>query len=128
MSIGDQILFFFAGLGVFNAFLLALYFLLFLKPRKWVNILYGLLMLTITIQLNAQSDEDLIRHSIQNYFNGTAYNYTDQIEAAFHPEANLFLENQAGELVIFSAADYIALFKKNEPGEIWWSLQQNPKD
>ncbi|GAB5551390.1 MAG: hypothetical protein Sapg2KO_09810 [Saprospiraceae bacterium] len=76
-----------------------------------------LLFLTAVIQLNAQSDEDLIRHSIQNYFNGTAYNYLDQIESAFHPEANLFLENQAGELVIFSAADYIALFKKNTPGQ-----------
>jgi hypothetical protein len=68
-------------------------------------------------QLNAQSDEDLIRHSINNYFNGTAYNHLAQIEAAFHPEAELFLENKAGELVIFTAAEYIALFEKNEPGK-----------
>lgn len=81
------------------------------------NLLLCLLLLTAVNQLNAQSDEDLIRHTIQNYFNGTAYNYLDQIESAFHPDANLFLENQAGELVIFSAADYIALFKKNEPGK-----------
>ncbi|MEM6378730.1 MAG: AraC family transcriptional regulator [Bacteroidota bacterium] len=51
MSIGDQILFFFAGLGVFNGFLLAIYFLFFLKPRKWVNPLFGLLMLMLCIRI-----------------------------------------------------------------------------
>ncbi|GAB5551388.1 MAG: hypothetical protein Sapg2KO_09790 [Saprospiraceae bacterium] len=51
MSIGSQILFFFAGLGVFNGFLLALYFLLFLKPRKWLNLLFGLLLLMLCIRI-----------------------------------------------------------------------------
>jgi AraC-like DNA-binding protein len=51
MSIGDQILFFFAGLGVFNGFLLALYFLVFLKPRKWLNTLFGLLLLMLCIRI-----------------------------------------------------------------------------
>lgn len=51
MSIADQILFFFAGLGVFNGFLLALYFLLFLKPRKWLNLLFGLLLLMLCIRI-----------------------------------------------------------------------------
>lgn len=64
-----------------------------------------------------QSNEDLIRHSIQNYFNGTAYNYLDQIRSAFHPEAELYLENREGKLWKMTADEYIALFEKNEPGK-----------
>ncbi len=51
MAIGNQILFFLAGLGVFNGFLLALCFLFLIKPRRWVNILFGLLMLMLCIRI-----------------------------------------------------------------------------
>ncbi len=64
----------------------------------------------------SQSDEDLIRHTIQNYFNGTAYSYLDQIESAFYSEATLYLENTKGEMMKLSPAEYIAFFKKNKPG------------
>lgn len=64
-----------------------------------------------------QSNEDLIRHSIQNYFNGTAYNHLEQIRSAFHPDAELYLENRDGELWKMPAEQYIALFEKNEPGK-----------
>lgn len=76
--------------------------------------LLGMLFSTF---LFSQSDEDLIRHTIQNYFNGTAYNYLEQAESAFHPEAELYLENREGELMKLTAAEYIALFKNNEPGK-----------
>lgn len=74
----------------------------------------GLLLVTGAF---GQSDEDLIRHTINNYFNGTAYNHLEQIEAAFHPQAELYLENRDGELWKLSASEYIALFKKNEAGK-----------
>ncbi len=64
----------------------------------------------------SQSDEDLIRHTIQNYFNGTAYSYLDQIESAFYSEATLYLENTKGEMMKLSPAEYIAFFIKNKPG------------
>ena len=51
MEIGNQILFFLAGLGVFNGFLLALYLFLLVKPRRWVNILFGLLILMLCIRI-----------------------------------------------------------------------------
>lgn len=51
MDIGSQLLFFFAGLGVFNGALMVLYFLFILKPRKWINILFGLLMLMLCIRI-----------------------------------------------------------------------------
>lgn len=51
MELGNQILFFLAGLGVFNGLLLALYFLFFIKPRKWVNALFGLMVLMLCIRI-----------------------------------------------------------------------------
>jgi len=51
MEIGTQILFFLAALGVFNGVLLAGYFLFFTKPRRWVNLLFGLLMLMLCIRI-----------------------------------------------------------------------------
>ena len=51
MGIGSQLLFFLAGLGVFNGVLLVIYFLFILKPRKWVNVLFGLLMMMLCIRI-----------------------------------------------------------------------------
>ncbi|MEZ5038611.1 MAG: AraC family transcriptional regulator [Saprospiraceae bacterium] len=51
MEIGTQILFFFAGLGVFNGALLAMYFLFVIRPKRWLNILFGLLMLMLCIRI-----------------------------------------------------------------------------
>ncbi len=51
MGIGNQILFFLAGLGVFNGFLLALCFFFLIKPQRWVNVLFGLLMLMLCIRI-----------------------------------------------------------------------------
>ncbi len=76
-----------------------------------------LMVLGVFLNLVAfsQSDEDLIRHTIHNYFNGTAYNHISQIEAAFHPEAELYLEKD-GQVWKISATAYVDLFRKNEPG------------
>ncbi len=51
MEIGKQILFFLAGLGVFNGLLLATYFLGFIKPRRWVNQLFGFFLLMLCIRI-----------------------------------------------------------------------------
>lgn len=81
------------------------------------TVLLTFLGLFISSMAFSQSDEDLIRHTIQNYFNGTAYSYLDQIESAFYSEATLYLENTKGEMLKLSPAEYIAFFKKNEPGK-----------
>lgn len=80
------------------------------------TVLLTFLGLFISSMAFSQSDEDLIRHTIQNYFNGTAYSYLDQIESAFYSEATLYLENTKGEMMKLSPAEYIAFFKKNKPG------------
>jgi len=73
--------------------------------------------LLLSLNVYSQNNEDLIRLCIHSYFNGTAYNYIEQIDAAFHPEAELYLENRAGELWKLTGQEYSDLFKKNKPGE-----------
>ena len=51
MELGNQLLFFLAGLGVFNGFLMAIYLFFILKPKRWVNLLFGLLMLMLCIRI-----------------------------------------------------------------------------
>lgn len=51
MDIISEILFFFAGLGVFNAVLLAGFFLFFIKPRRTLNLIFGCLILMLCIRI-----------------------------------------------------------------------------
>ena len=51
MELGNQILFFLAGLGVFNGFLMAVYILFILKPKRWINLLFGLLILMLCVRV-----------------------------------------------------------------------------
>lgn len=81
-----------------------------------IKVLFTLLGIFTHLLAFGQTDEDLIRHSIHNYFNGTAYNHLDQIELAFYPDATLYLENREGVLMKLSPAEYITLFEKNTPG------------
>lgn len=76
-----------------------------------------LIALFTFISLAAQSDEDLIRHTIHNYFNGTAHNRVEQLRAAFHPEAELYLAGTDGSMRKMSAPEYLALYEKAEAGK-----------
>lgn len=51
MAITNLILFLLAGIGVVNGLLLAMYFLFSLKPKKWVNLLFGLLLLVLCVRI-----------------------------------------------------------------------------
>ncbi len=51
MSINQQILFFFSGLGAFNGLLLCIYFLFFREPKHRSNIYLGLLLLMLSIRI-----------------------------------------------------------------------------
>lgn len=65
----------------------------------------------------AQTDEDLVRYTLNNYLNGTSFNQVEQIKLAFHPESELFLENKDETLNIMPNAKYIAGFAKREAGK-----------
>lgn len=80
---------------------------------KNLFILFVLLSMNAT---SAQSDEDLIRRALHDYFYGTAYSQPDLIKAAFHPQTLLFLQRDTGEPVILTVDEYTDLFRKREPG------------
>ena len=85
-------------------------------PTKFVKEGFFLAFLFMSNAFS-QDAEDLIRHSLHNYFNGTSYNYIPQIKSAFYPEAELYLENREGDLWKINPDEYVALFAKNEPGK-----------
>ena len=51
MDLGDQLLFFFSSLGVFNGFLMSLYFLLVVKTKRTQHLFFGLLLLMLSIRI-----------------------------------------------------------------------------
>lgn len=51
MEITNQLLFFFAGLGVFNGTLMSIYFLFILKPKRLQSQLFGSLLLLLSIRI-----------------------------------------------------------------------------
>lgn len=51
MDLGLQLLFFFSALGVFNGFLMSIYFLFIAKPRRIQNRYLGLLILMLSLRI-----------------------------------------------------------------------------
>lgn len=68
-------------------------------------------------QLAAQSEEDAIRSSLQNYIDGTSYSNPEQIAVAFYEDASLFLSKKDEEIFIMTAREYADSFKKREQGK-----------
>lgn len=83
-----------------------------------MNKLLMLILVCLSMNfLSGQTDEDLIRHTLHNYFHGTSYSYSDLIKSAFHPQTPFFLENGDGEPMILSVDEYVDLYSKREPGK-----------
>ncbi|MBX2846221.1 MAG: helix-turn-helix domain-containing protein [Saprospiraceae bacterium] len=51
MDIGQQLLFFFSSLGVFNGFIIAIYFLFFAQPKRLQSQLLGALLLALSTRI-----------------------------------------------------------------------------
>lgn len=73
-------------------------------------------LLVIHFKLAAQSEEELIRTTLNYYIEGTSYSKIDVIEKAFHPESDLFLDGKDGQIRIVPSADYINGFKRRDHG------------
>nr|WP_298995836.1 nuclear transport factor 2 family protein [uncultured Allomuricauda sp.] len=71
----------------------------------------------ITLSLHAQSEEESIRKTLQDYLDGSSYNNTEQIESAFYKEAELFLSKKDQELWVLSPKEYADLFKNRGKGK-----------
>jgi len=83
-----------------------------------MKILYfTFLLLIISNTITAQSEEALIRNSLQKYIDGSSYNDPELIKEAFYTDANLFLSKKDQEIWVLSVQEYCALFENREKGE-----------
>lgn len=74
-----------------------------------------LCLLFSTININAQSDIELITSTLTDYIEGSTDGQPDRLETAFHPDLNLYSINKEGKLNIWSGTDYIADTKEGKP-------------
>ena len=82
---------------------------------KFIILLW--LLTLFSTQTSANSDNEDIRRTLNNYIQGTSYSYPDKITEAFYTDANLLLENKEKEIWRVPAKEYVNWFKKNNIGE-----------
>lgn len=80
-------------------------------------ILLIILALSIGQAIYGQSEEDQIRATINGYAIGTSYNQAEQVQAAFMPGANMFLDHPDHPLYIMKIEDYAGRIAKQEQGK-----------
>ena len=70
----------------------------------------------------AQSDEELVRQTVERYLHGMKFNDVASLKAAFDPEAKLFFVKKDGSLGQLSQEQWYRGFEKNagkeEPGSL----------
>lgn len=66
--------------------------------------------------LRGQSDQELVRSVLEDFIEGTSYNYPDKILSAFYPGTPMFLHNDADTVMIYSAERYASLYTRRPPG------------
>ena len=72
-------------------------------------LLYVIAFLSFQSQLIGQNDEEQIRAVLDSFIIGTNYNYPEMIASAYHPDAQLFLHNNADTVLIMSPERYASL-------------------
>lgn len=75
-----------------------------------------ILVLTVGI-INAQTEEDTIRESLQKYLDGSSYNDPEKIAEPFYEDVQMFLSKKDQPIYILSISEYAALFEKREKGK-----------
>lgn len=73
--------------------------------------------LTISIAANAQGAHDLIQACVNDYIEGTSYNYVDRINNAFYPGSELFLDGKENSLRVVPSETYISWFDSAKAGQ-----------
>ncbi|MEW7289361.1 nuclear transport factor 2 family protein [Aquimarina sp. 2304DJ70-9] len=79
--------------------------------------LFVILTLILCTTINAQSEEENIKTTINKYLSGTSYNTPEMIEEAFYEEATLFLTHKEKKLWIVPVKEYVSWFQNKEKGK-----------
>ena len=84
-----------------------------------MNFRKNLLVLVVVCSqfvLKAQTDHEQITEVLNNFIEGTSFNYPEKIIGAFHPGTPMYLYNPADTLLIMSAEQYTNLYRRRAPG------------
>lgn len=69
-----------------------------------------------TQSTKAQTDQDLIKETLNDFIQGTTYNYPDRILSAFYPETSMFLYNEPDTVWIVKSEEYASWYSRRAPG------------
>ena len=75
------------------------------------------ILLFLHTNIFSQSDRELIEETLNDFINGTEYNYPEKIESAFYPEADMYLFNHADTLMRLSPKAYAAFYDNGRRGQ-----------
>lgn len=78
--------------------------------------LFIILFISFNISLQGQSDPDLIKSVLENFIEGTSFNYPDKVLSAFYPNTPMFLYNRADTVLVMSSEKYASLYGRKKPG------------
>ncbi len=71
-------------------------------------------ILLLSLSLQAQTDEELIRETLTDYIEGSTGGQPERLKTAFHPELNLYYVRN-NEIRIWKGTDYIKDTKEGVP-------------
>ena len=72
-------------------------------------------ILTISSTLG-QSDQEQIENTLQDFIDGTTYNYPERIKDAFYPETSMFLYNGADSVWKVTSEEYASWYGRRKAG------------
>ncbi len=70
-----------------------------------------------SVHLVAQTDEEAVHNTLQDYIVGTSFNKPEMIQGAFYENATLYLSKKDQEIFMMTAVEYANSFKKRDWGE-----------
>jgi len=73
-----------------------------------------LVLFSVSSLANVENNE--IKKVLNNYIQGTSFNYPDKIASAFYSDANLLLEKKSKDVWRVPAKEYVNWFKKSNSG------------
>lgn len=68
------------------------------------------------IDLLAQSDQELIRGTLNRFIEGTVYNYPEKVNEAFYPDTRMFLYNGSDTAWVVTSETYASWYGRRSPG------------
>ncbi|GAB5409422.1 MAG: hypothetical protein BalsKO_17870 [Balneolaceae bacterium] len=77
---------------------------------------YIFLIFGINSTLLAQTDQELIINTLNDFIEGTTYNYPERINNAFYPDTRMFLYNDQDSMWVVTSDEYATWYARRTPG------------